>query len=198
MKNGRPHLIPLCGPALAILKKRVRGGRDHVFGRGARGFQGWSWRRKDLDDRIVGPRPDWVLHDFRRPGRPRCTSSSESRRTSLSVCWRISGIRRHRRHLQPGGLHRREAPRVGALGCVRRCSGVRCAISEEKERRDCATARLKISGPSDAAKRRDGPNPANEVDPWRRLSLRLPHKYCLRMRWRASSRKYRSRTTRSN
>lgn len=68
MKNKKPHQIPLCGLALAILKKRVRGDRDHIFGRSTRGFQGWSWRRKDLDDRIVGPRPDWTLHDLRRTG----------------------------------------------------------------------------------------------------------------------------------
>ena len=66
MKNGRPHLIPLSGPALAILKRRERNGREHVFGQGARGFQGWSWRRKDLDARIAGPRPTWTLHDLRR------------------------------------------------------------------------------------------------------------------------------------
>jgi integrase len=66
MKNGRPHLIPLSESALAILQKRQRNGREHVFGRGASGFQAWSWRRKDLDARIAGPRPTWVLHDFRR------------------------------------------------------------------------------------------------------------------------------------
>jgi integrase len=66
MKNGKPHLVPLSEPAFAILNKRQHNGRDHVFGRGASGFQGWSWRRKDLDARIVGPRPDWVLHDLRR------------------------------------------------------------------------------------------------------------------------------------
>jgi integrase len=66
MKNGRPHLVPLSEPALAILKRRKRNGRDHVFGRGASGFQGWSHRRKALDDAIPGPRPDWTLHDLRR------------------------------------------------------------------------------------------------------------------------------------
>jgi integrase len=66
MKNGKPHVIPLSDPALAILKRREQNGRDFVFGEGARGFQGWSWRRKDLDARIAGPRPDFVLHDFRR------------------------------------------------------------------------------------------------------------------------------------
>ena len=68
MKNKKPHQVPLSAAALAILKKRARDDRDHVFGRGARGFQGWSWRRKDLDGKIVGPRPDWVLHDLRRTG----------------------------------------------------------------------------------------------------------------------------------
>jgi integrase len=66
MKNGKPHVVPLSEPALAILKRRERNGRDHVFGRGASGFQGWSYRRKALDDGIPGPRPDWTLHDLRR------------------------------------------------------------------------------------------------------------------------------------
>ena len=55
MKNKKPHQIPLCGLALAILKKRVRGDRDHIFGRSTRGFQGWSWRRKDLDEQDCWP-----------------------------------------------------------------------------------------------------------------------------------------------
>jgi len=66
MKNGRSHVVPLSEPALAILKRRERRGRDHVFGRGASGFQGWSYQRKALDDGIPGPRPDWTLHDLRR------------------------------------------------------------------------------------------------------------------------------------
>jgi integrase len=68
MKNGREHVIPLSEPALAILRKRERNGREHVFGRGASGFQGWSWRRKELDAGIAGKRPTWTLHDIRRLG----------------------------------------------------------------------------------------------------------------------------------
>jgi integrase len=64
MKNGKPHVVPLSGPALAILRRRQRTG-DYVFGRG-KGFQGWSAAREALDKAIAGPRPDWVLHDFRR------------------------------------------------------------------------------------------------------------------------------------
>jgi integrase len=68
MKNKKPHQIPMSGPLFAILKKRTQDDRDHVFGVGPRGFQGWSWRRKDLDNRMVGPRPTWTLHDLRRTG----------------------------------------------------------------------------------------------------------------------------------
>jgi integrase len=64
MKNGKPHVIPLSPPVLAILSKRPRNGRDHVFGRGKSGFQGWSRSRKALDEAIAGER--WVLHDLRR------------------------------------------------------------------------------------------------------------------------------------
>jgi integrase len=66
MKNNRPHVIPLSEFALAILGKRQRNGRDHVFGRGRSGFQGWSRSRAALDESIGGARPDWVLHDLRR------------------------------------------------------------------------------------------------------------------------------------
>jgi integrase len=66
MKNGLPFLQPLTKPALAILRRRqqARTGSDHVFGRN--GFQHWSQARKALDVRLGDPRPDWVLHDFRR------------------------------------------------------------------------------------------------------------------------------------
>jgi integrase len=68
MKNHKPHVIPLSDPALAILRRRERNGREHVFGRGTSGYQGWSRRRKDLDDGIAGKRPTWTLHDIRRFG----------------------------------------------------------------------------------------------------------------------------------
>ena len=67
MKNGKPHLIPLSDPALTILRKRQRTRQDYVFERGGvAGFRGWSQRRRALDARIAGARPDWVLHDLRR------------------------------------------------------------------------------------------------------------------------------------
>jgi integrase len=78
VKNKREHLIPLSEPALAILKAQPRRSapdgtpRDHIFGRGtARGYQGWSKSKADLDARIAEANhgreiEPWRLHDFRR------------------------------------------------------------------------------------------------------------------------------------
>jgi len=76
-KNGREHITPLSEPALEVLKARARragpGGelRDYVFGRGLRGFSGWSKSKVEFDTRIAQMRggqalPPWTLHDLRR------------------------------------------------------------------------------------------------------------------------------------
>lgn len=80
-KNGKPHEIPLCDAAVAILKGQPRQeGRDPVFGGGANGFNGWSKSKKALDKRIAEARAEdksknedkkkniaaWCLHDLRR------------------------------------------------------------------------------------------------------------------------------------
>ena len=73
-KNHRPHIVPLSDQALALLPSR-RKGRDLVFGRGDRGFSGWSKAKRELDARIAAartvagidkPMPAWRLHDLRR------------------------------------------------------------------------------------------------------------------------------------
>jgi integrase len=66
MKNGKAHVIPLSQPALDILRRRQRNGREYVFGSGQGGFAGWSAARRAFDKRMPGARPDWTLHDFRR------------------------------------------------------------------------------------------------------------------------------------
>jgi integrase len=77
IKNRRAHMIPLSAPARAILDAIQRRDnadgtpRDHVFGRGASGYQGWSKSKAELDARITAardgkPLPHWVPHDFRR------------------------------------------------------------------------------------------------------------------------------------
>ena len=63
-KNGKPHIIPLVPQALAILQARPINDREYVFGYG-RGFTGWAWAKRALDER-VGPMAPWVLHDLRR------------------------------------------------------------------------------------------------------------------------------------
>ncbi len=70
-KNGRPHLVPLSEPALAILAARPRfGERDAIFGRGPGGFSGWSRAKAALDRRIAAlagrPLAPWTIHDIRR------------------------------------------------------------------------------------------------------------------------------------
>ena len=86
-KNKRPHEIPLCAPAIAILKTRHvlpnSSARDLIFAGGHLGFSDWSGSKIDLDKRIcearrraaqeagddpdrAAPMPAWVLHDFRR------------------------------------------------------------------------------------------------------------------------------------
>lgn len=63
-KNHKQHVIPLSAPAQAILKGRGRD-RDLVFGRGIRGFQGFSKAKRLLDERAKLKAP-WVVHDLRR------------------------------------------------------------------------------------------------------------------------------------
>lgn len=62
VKTARTHVIPLSGPALAIIKVQLRDG-DYVFG-GDRRFRGWSSGKEKLDERsgVTG----WRLHDLRR------------------------------------------------------------------------------------------------------------------------------------
>lgn len=65
-KNRKPHVIPLSRQALKILKGLHRhAGRDHVFGKGSRGFQGWSKSKAALDAELPEMEP-WRLHDIRR------------------------------------------------------------------------------------------------------------------------------------
>jgi integrase len=74
-KNGRPHLIPLSDPALAILKAQPHridadgNARDLIFGEGSGPFSGWSKCKERLDARIAEqgePLPHWTPHDYRR------------------------------------------------------------------------------------------------------------------------------------
>jgi integrase len=66
-KNGKPHDIPLSGPALDILKACPRRpGRELCFGDGEGGYQGWGKAKVALDKRIRPALAPWRIHDLRR------------------------------------------------------------------------------------------------------------------------------------
>jgi integrase len=64
-KNGLDHVAPMSGAVRAILEARPRfEGRGFVFGRGKRGFSGWSRCKERLDETVkIAP---WTAHDLRR------------------------------------------------------------------------------------------------------------------------------------
>jgi integrase len=77
-KNGLPHLVPLSRQAVALIRAQPDRG-EYVFGAGgAAPLAGWSWRKRQLDQRLLDarrkvdpdaePMPRWVLHDLRRTG----------------------------------------------------------------------------------------------------------------------------------
>jgi integrase len=83
-KNGRPHLVPLSDPPLAIIRDLPRhASRVHLFGDGPGPFSGWSKAKLGLDRRIfearqkaaqeagqsvqsAKPIEPWTVHDLRR------------------------------------------------------------------------------------------------------------------------------------
>ena len=62
-KNGLAFVIPLSDTALKILTSIERRG-DHVFGRQANGFSGWSRSKRELDQLVKIEA--WTVHDLRR------------------------------------------------------------------------------------------------------------------------------------
>jgi len=64
-KNGQPHVVPLSGPAFAILEATPRRDRENVFGSGEGGYSGWSKSKAALD-KAAKLKDDWTLHDLRR------------------------------------------------------------------------------------------------------------------------------------
>jgi integrase len=70
-KNSRSHIIPLSGPALAILAAQPRSTDDFVFGRvTGRPFSGWGGCKSHADECIAKaagkPLDHWTPHDLRR------------------------------------------------------------------------------------------------------------------------------------
>jgi integrase len=66
-KNSLPHDVPLSDATLAIIEAQpIRAGREHVFGEGKGGFQGFSKCKATLDAKLGAAVPPWRLHDLRR------------------------------------------------------------------------------------------------------------------------------------
>jgi len=70
VKNKLAHQVPMSDYMSAILaaQRRIEG-RDLLFGRGERSFQGWNLAKQKLDARIAAagkPLPPWTHHDLRR------------------------------------------------------------------------------------------------------------------------------------
>jgi integrase len=63
-KNGKPHLVQLSRPALALIRSTPRLGELVFSGDGNGLFQGYSKAKARLD-RLLGV-TDWTLHDLRR------------------------------------------------------------------------------------------------------------------------------------
>ena len=67
-KNKRPHIVPLCDQAMAIIGYRAvsDGGSDFLFGRGG-GFKGWALSKQQLANaKSTSHMAPWVIHDIRR------------------------------------------------------------------------------------------------------------------------------------
>lgn len=65
-KNDRPLVLPMprqLREAVEAWPRRLS--RDHLFGSGPHGFQGWSQSKRRLDARLGFDQP-WRLHDIRR------------------------------------------------------------------------------------------------------------------------------------
>jgi integrase len=91
-KNHRQHIVPLSAPALAILKGRGRGDRDLVFGRGTKGFGGWTKSKARLDEKAKLNRP-WVHHDIRRSAATGLARLGVLPHTIEAVLGHVSGFR---------------------------------------------------------------------------------------------------------
>jgi integrase len=63
-KNGKPHLVQLSRPVLALLEAVPRSGELVFSGDGKRVFQGYSKAKARLDS--LSGVTDWTLHDLRR------------------------------------------------------------------------------------------------------------------------------------
>lgn len=116
-KSGKPHVVPLSAPALAILRAQpLRAGaggevRDLYFGMAEGGFSGWSNSKERLDGRVIGAlrkvgegRGDQKLlvrlarvEDLKvriRKAKPKSQEQKDLQKQLGKIWWRVHDLRR--------------------------------------------------------------------------------------------------------
>ena len=92
-KTGEPRLIPLSGPATALLKGASRNGSDFVFtADGKRPVNGWSRAKRRLDAATKINQP-WVIHDIRRTVATGCQRLGASLQSVEALLGHTAGSR---------------------------------------------------------------------------------------------------------
>ena len=92
-KTGEPRLIPLSGPATALLKGAPRNGCDFVFtADGKRPVNGWSRAKRRLDAATKINQP-WVIHDIRRTVATGCQRLGASLQSVEALLGHTAGSR---------------------------------------------------------------------------------------------------------
>jgi integrase len=93
-KTGEPRLIPLSGPAMALLKGAPRNGCDFVFTADGkrRPVNGWSRAKKRLDAATKINQP-WVIHDIRRTVATGCQRLGVNLQTVEALLGHTAGSR---------------------------------------------------------------------------------------------------------
>ena len=92
-KTGEPRLIPLSGPATALLKGAPRNGCDFVFtADGKRPVNGWSRAKRRLDAATNINQP-WVIHDIRRTVATGCQRLGASLQSVEALLGHTAGSR---------------------------------------------------------------------------------------------------------
>ena len=93
-KTGEPRLIPLSGPAMALLEGAPRNGCDFVFTADGKRkpVNGWS-RAKLRLDAATGINQPWVVHDIRRTVATGCQKLGVNLQTVEAVLGHTAGSR---------------------------------------------------------------------------------------------------------
>ncbi|HFD15427.1 MAG TPA: DUF4102 domain-containing protein [Rhodospirillales bacterium] len=159
-KTGEPHIVPLSGPAVDILKDCPRAGGAYVFGRNGRySFQGWSRAKRRLDARVAelagAPLKEWCVHDLRRACATGLQRLGVRLEVTEAVLGHVSGTRGGIVGLYQCYRYERErrqalaewAEKITTLVRGPEAKGTRSTISDGRRPRDVGTPNAGTSAP---------------------------------------------------